>query len=198
MQKSNIPSSRHKPKRNPPAEGEQHAPSSVDPEQREHMISEAAYFRAEHRSFGGGDPVQDWLTAEAEIDSWLSYDRPATSEEAAAYVRLRDEVRKAFSQLPDIVDSAALKNAFERGMAEAKRLESASTQAMHQAAGALRADMTRAADYMGPAWEQFSEHSAGLFSVWKDRGRDFFSHSADAVRDWLHREHEEEPRGPKH
>ncbi len=39
------------------------------PEQRNQMISEAAYFYAERRGFYGGDPMDDWLTAEAEIDS---------------------------------------------------------------------------------------------------------------------------------
>jgi hypothetical protein len=36
------------------------------------MIAVAAYFHAEHRGFGGGDPVDDWLTAEKEIDSVLN------------------------------------------------------------------------------------------------------------------------------
>jgi len=31
------------------------------------LIAEAAYFHAEHRGFVGGDPVADWLAAEAEI-----------------------------------------------------------------------------------------------------------------------------------
>jgi len=34
---------------------------------RHQMIKEAAYFRAEERNFIGGDPVEDWLAAEAEI-----------------------------------------------------------------------------------------------------------------------------------
>ena len=38
---------------------------------REEMISVAAYFRAEHRGFAGGDPLDDWLAAEAEIDAML-------------------------------------------------------------------------------------------------------------------------------
>lgn len=45
-----------------------HAP---DPEQRYFMISEAAYYRAECRGFQGGDPVADWLGAEAEIEAML-------------------------------------------------------------------------------------------------------------------------------
>ena len=31
-------------------------------------IAEASYLRAEKRGFSGGDPVQDWLDAEKEID----------------------------------------------------------------------------------------------------------------------------------
>jgi hypothetical protein len=31
------------------------------------MIAEAAYYRAEQRGFAGGDPVRDWLEAEAEV-----------------------------------------------------------------------------------------------------------------------------------
>ena len=45
--------------------------SDITPEQRQHMIAEAAYYRAEQRSFQGGDPQQDWLEAEAEIDHML-------------------------------------------------------------------------------------------------------------------------------
>jgi hypothetical protein len=41
------------------------------PEQRTQMIAEAAYFYAEKRGFFGGDPMDDWLTAETEIDSLL-------------------------------------------------------------------------------------------------------------------------------
>lgn len=36
---------------------------------REEMISVAAYYLAEYRGFGGGDPLADWLAAEAEIDA---------------------------------------------------------------------------------------------------------------------------------
>ena len=38
---------------------------------RQEWISVAAYFRAEHRGFWDGDPLSDWLTAEAEIDAML-------------------------------------------------------------------------------------------------------------------------------
>lgn len=40
-------------------------------EDRQRMIAEAAYFRAMQRGFNGGDPVDDWLVAEREIDRLL-------------------------------------------------------------------------------------------------------------------------------
>ena len=41
------------------------------------MIAEAAYFRAEKRGFAEGDPMQDWLEAEREIDCMLNEGAPS-------------------------------------------------------------------------------------------------------------------------
>ena len=49
----------------------------VDEAQRRQAIAEAAYFRAERRGFDGGDPLADWLEAEAEVDSRLGDGRHA-------------------------------------------------------------------------------------------------------------------------
>jgi len=43
----------------------------VDPEKREALIAEAAYFRAEKRGFSPGHETEDWLAAEAEVDARL-------------------------------------------------------------------------------------------------------------------------------
>src|SRR6185436_15135268 len=43
--------------------------AKVSAERRLQMIAEAAYFRAEERGFHGGDPVTDWVDAEAEVDT---------------------------------------------------------------------------------------------------------------------------------
>ena len=40
-------------------------------DQRYSMIQTAAYLRAEKRGFQGGNPVQDWVDAEHEIDGML-------------------------------------------------------------------------------------------------------------------------------
>jgi Protein of unknown function (DUF2934) len=39
---------------------------------REHMIAEAAYYRAEKRGFAGGNEMGDWLDAEVEIDQTMT------------------------------------------------------------------------------------------------------------------------------
>jgi Protein of unknown function (DUF2934) len=44
----------------------------VEPELREVMIAEAAYYIAERRSFEPGAALDDWLEAEAAIDQLLA------------------------------------------------------------------------------------------------------------------------------
>lgn len=53
------------------------ASSAISPDERERMIAEAAYFRAQQRGFAGGDPLEDWLSAEAEVDRLLRKGAPA-------------------------------------------------------------------------------------------------------------------------
>ena len=43
----------------------------MSPDERMRMIAEAAYLRAERRGFNGGNELDDWLEAEAEIDARL-------------------------------------------------------------------------------------------------------------------------------
>ena len=45
--------------------------SAVTPEQRNRMICDAAYYRAEQRGFIGGSAEQDWRDAETEVDQKL-------------------------------------------------------------------------------------------------------------------------------
>ena len=45
--------------------------TTLSAEERRRLIAEAAYLRAEQRGFIGGDPVQDWMEAEADLDTRL-------------------------------------------------------------------------------------------------------------------------------
>ena len=53
---------------NTPTHHKQNVTNGVD---RQEMIATAAYYRAERRGFISGDEIQDWLEAEAEIDSLI-------------------------------------------------------------------------------------------------------------------------------
>jgi hypothetical protein len=57
---------------------------------RESMIREAAYFRAEQRSFTPGKELDDWFAAEQEIDAFL-----AQGAGAAAASRRRETQQPA-------------------------------------------------------------------------------------------------------
>jgi hypothetical protein len=46
--------------------------TAIPADERERMIRERAYLRAERRGFSGGDALEDWLEAEAEVDRLLS------------------------------------------------------------------------------------------------------------------------------
>lgn len=44
---------------------------TISQDQRRQLIETAAYLRAEQRGFNGGDPMDDWLQAESEVDAML-------------------------------------------------------------------------------------------------------------------------------
>ena len=46
----------------------------MSPEQHRQIVAVAAYLRAEKRGFVSGDPVDDWLTAEREINNLIGRD----------------------------------------------------------------------------------------------------------------------------
>jgi hypothetical protein len=44
----------------------------IDPEHRRALIAQIAYYRAERRGFEPGHEAEDWLSAEAEVDTALT------------------------------------------------------------------------------------------------------------------------------
>ena len=66
----------------------------VNAERRRRMIEEAAYFRAERRGFRAGDPVADWIEAEAEVEAELQQ-----AEHRDLLDRLEERVAEAGKKL---------------------------------------------------------------------------------------------------
>jgi len=58
-----------------PAKPRAKKPGGVPAEQRRNYIEMAAYYIAERRGFAPGNPLEDWVQAEAEIDRLLAEGR---------------------------------------------------------------------------------------------------------------------------
>ena len=157
----------------------------ISVQERQRMIAEAAYFRALERGFTGGDPLDDWLVAEREISRALPSPQQQ-KEELAAYENLRRAVRKVLAEARGTVNAETLKQAFDRAIDELKKTGEHTADTINKIAASLRKDMANASLKMGPKWETFTEKSADLFEVWRDRGSLFFAQAAGAVGEWLH------------
>jgi Protein of unknown function (DUF2934) len=53
------------------------ASASIDPDVRRRLVAAEAYFLAERRGFAAGNELEDWVTAEAVVDSRLQQMRVA-------------------------------------------------------------------------------------------------------------------------
>jgi hypothetical protein len=117
----------------------------ISPEQRDRMIAEAAYFRAERRGFQGGDPLDDWLQAEAEIDCQTAGGKESTRKSLAD--QLATQLREYDGELASLTArarevSAALRTELER---ELERLAPLRAKA-ERALGELRQRAGQATD----------------------------------------------------
>jgi len=51
--------------------------TAIDPEDRRRLVAAEAYFLAERRGFAAGNEVEDWVAAEAAVDSRLQQQQVA-------------------------------------------------------------------------------------------------------------------------
>jgi len=156
----------------------------VSPAERKRLIEEAAYRRAEQRNFTGGDPKDDWLQAEREVDRSLGKSRP-TDQESDAYEKLRAAFHKSLADLREVADSDTVRRAFDRASEGLKRTGTYTTDAINRAGVALRRELADANQRMGPRWEELSEKSGDFFSVWRDRSALFLADATRAMGDWM-------------
>ena len=138
----------------------------VSAEERQRMIAEAAYFHAMERGFRGGNPMNDWLLAEREINLLLPSPQQQ-KQEMAAYEKLRDKVRKMLSEARGTVNAETMRQAFDKATDDIKKSGDYTTDTINKITMSLRKDMASAAQKMGPKWEAFTEKSADLFGVWR-------------------------------
>ena len=156
----------------------------VSAEGRRRMIAEAAYFRAQKRGFDGGDPVDDWLAAEREIDAALPGPEQR-KEEALVYEKLEERVKRLLADAQDAVNAETVRRAFDRATEEIKKTGAHTAETVAKIAASMRKDMASAAQRMGPRWEGFSKKPGDLFEMWRDRSNVFLTQASGAVAEWL-------------
>ncbi len=169
--------------------GQRSAPSGeptplISMEERQRMIAEAAYFRAEARGFSGGSAVDDWLAAEREVNRMLPTPQQQ-KDELVIYEKLRAAVRKFLADTREAVSAETVRQAFDKAVEELRKAGEHTADTVGKVAASLRKDMADAAAKMGPRWEKFSDKSADAFDVWRDRGGLFLAQAASAVGEWL-------------
>lgn len=111
----------------------------------------------------------------------------ARREEIAAYEKLRQHVKEALASAREKINAETMQQAIDAGAEKLKAAGTYTSAAVAKAVAALRKEMAVAAERLGPKWEAFSEKSADLFSVWRDRSSVFLGQAASSLGTWLER-----------
>ena len=75
----------------------------ITAEERQAMIREAAYLRAEQRGFVGGSPEEDWILAEQEVDERLLQQAGLVTKGRRALTSATSSVEQEFGSIKDVV-----------------------------------------------------------------------------------------------
>lgn len=174
---------KEKPSRGQPGTGSMSTGKNVLPEERRRQIEQAAYFRAQQRGFSGGDPVEDWLAAEREINRRLPGPQQQ-KQELAAYQKLREGVRHILGEAKETLAAETIREALAQATAQLKQMGEHTADTIDKVAASVEKDMVSAALKIGSRWDAYSEKTADLFQVWRDRGNRFLTDATAALGDW--------------
>lgn len=158
--------------------------SAVSEDERQRMIAEAAYYRAMMRGFQNGNPTDDWLAAEREISRLLP--SPAQQKrELAAYEKLRADIQKLLADAKDTLNADTIRQAIDDARARLKQAGEGTVDTVDKAIASIEREMIGAGQRMGARLENFSERTADVFYIWRDRGSQFLTRAAGAIADWM-------------
>jgi rubrerythrin len=169
-------------------------PPDVSQKERRRLIAERAYSLAERRGFTGGDPRNDWLQAEAEIDRELALGgeeaEPSAAQrrkELAAYKKLREDIEDILSDMRESVSvsNESLRRTLDEAAQRLRKARKYSAETIEKALAAAQKDLSDAAHKIGPKWDQISGKSVDLLEVWRNRSAAFMNHASSALSDWV-------------
>jgi uncharacterized coiled-coil DUF342 family protein len=128
-------------------------------EQREQMIAEAAYYRAERRGFCTGDPLTDWLESETEIDILLCQEGvdDAAAEKESLLHRLESRLHEWDQKLEEFT-AAATDTRQKLGAELHEQIVSLAVKR-----DVARQKLTALRDLSADAWHDVREHTVHFF-----------------------------------
>lgn len=155
-------------------ESTQHSPPAtpITREQRYQMIAEAAYFRAQSQGFCG-NPAQDWLEAEAEIDRALLQSGQAELSPKQAF---QQKLEAQLQELDALFDHLKLQASL--GKAELRTEIEKQLEALTHKRNAAQAKLNEISRRTEGAWEDLK---GGAEKAWDDM-RQALNHIAERFR----------------
>ena len=99
-------------------------------DEKKRMVAQAAYYRYEKRGGTGGDSVEDWLAAEAEVERHLrdSCHPKLQTQALAAYQWMRSEMRKIFFPPQGKTRADRIKPSFDKLTRKFRQLDGPTTR----------------------------------------------------------------------
>jgi hypothetical protein len=158
--------------------------TAVSEEERRRLIAEVAYMRAQARGFKGGDPMDDWLSAEREINKLLPGPQQQ-KQELAAYKKLRTSVEELLADAKDTLNADTIRQTLDDARKQMSQLGDYTADTIEKAIVTIEKEMLTAARQAGARLENLAERSTDVFAVWRDRGAQFLGRAATALRDWV-------------
>ena len=156
---------------------------SVSSKDRQRMIAEAAYYIAAQRGFAGGDPTQDWIEAERQINRVLPSPKQQ-KDELAAYEKFRAELSERLTDLRGSLNAEHIQHAFDMTLDKLQTAGGYAAETISKVAATTKKDMANLVSNMEPGWEKYSAKATDLFAAWRDRGSSYIASAAAAVGEW--------------
>jgi hypothetical protein len=149
-------------------------------DEKNRMIAQAAYYRYEKRGRTNGDSVEDWLTAEAEVEKHLrdSCQLKLQTQVLAAYQKTRSEVRKIFALSQEKANADRIRPSFDRLARKLQELGEFVPGTFENVGKRTRRGIDVTGAKWGHRWEdfrvkrtQFLHDTSKNFKTWVNRQR---------------------------
>ena len=155
-------------------------------EEKNNMIAEAAFLKAQKKDYPG-DVLADWLVTEAQMEEDLAaYCRSDhQQQEYPACQRVRTDVRRVLEKAEETVTAETIRQALENATGLLRRVGEFVLEAIDRAMKAVKQEIAGSIEKLGDGWDHFGTKQSELLASWKDKGIQTMSGRAQSICGWL-------------